>query len=68
VLVLLVAGWRGAGTGADSRPSWVFLVVLWAATSALIVTGYRGGQNVFRYGVGVNREANAESSLGGKTP
>jgi uncharacterized membrane protein len=24
-----------------------------AATAALIVTGYRGGQNVYRYGVGV---------------
>lgn len=53
VLVLLVAVWRGAGAHADSRPSWLFLVMLWTATGALIVTGYRGGQNVYRYGVGV---------------
>ncbi len=53
VLVLAVAVWRGAGTAQDSRPSWLFFVVLWAATAALIVTGYRGGQNVYRYGIGV---------------
>lgn len=54
VLVLAVAVWRGAGAAQDSRPSWVFVLVLWAATAALIVTGYRGGQNVYRYGVGVS--------------
>jgi uncharacterized membrane protein len=54
VLVLLVAVWRGAGAAQDSRPSWVFFLVLWAATAVLIVTGYRGGQNVYRYGVGVD--------------
>jgi uncharacterized membrane protein len=26
---------------------------LWAVAAALIVTAYRGGQNVYRYGVGV---------------
>jgi uncharacterized membrane protein len=57
VLVLLVAVWRGAGTAQDSRPSWVFVLVLWAATAALIVTGYRGGQNVYRFGVGVESNA-----------
>jgi uncharacterized membrane protein len=53
VLVLLVAVWRGAGTDADSRPSRFFMLMLWAATAALMVTGYRGGQNVYRYGIGV---------------
>jgi uncharacterized membrane protein len=53
MLVTLVAVWRGAGTDANSRPSWLFVLVLWAATIALAVTGYRGGQNVFRYGIGV---------------
>ncbi len=57
VLVVLVAVWRGAGAAPQSRPSWLFILVLWAATSALIVTGYRGGQNVYRYGVGVSTEA-----------
>lgn len=51
--LLLVAAWRGAGNDPDSRPSRLFLSVLWAVTAALIVTGYRGGQNVYRYGVGV---------------
>ena len=54
VLVLMVAVWRGAGTAQDSRPTWLFVILLWAATAALVVTGYRGGQNVYRYGVGVS--------------
>jgi uncharacterized membrane protein len=51
--LLLLAVWRGAGTAQDSRPSRLFLTVLLAATAALVVTGYRGGQNVYRYGIGV---------------
>src|SRR5271168_185944 len=51
--LVLLAVWRGAGTDPKSRPSRVFLVVLWAITAALMVTAYRGGQNVYRYGVGV---------------
>jgi uncharacterized membrane protein len=57
VLVALVAVWRGAGTRPDSRPSWLFLLMLWVATAMLIVTGYRGGQNVYRYGIGVTTNA-----------
>lgn len=53
--VLLLAAWRAAGNAQDSRPSLVFLVILWLTTAALIVTGYRGGQNVYRYGVGVSQ-------------
>ncbi|MEA3151538.1 MAG: hypothetical protein QOD56_2477, partial [Gammaproteobacteria bacterium] len=53
LLVTLIAVWRGAGTAANSRPSWFFVLMLWIATSALIVTGYRGGQNVYRHGIGV---------------
>jgi uncharacterized membrane protein len=63
MLVTLVAVWRGAGTDADSRPSWGFVLMLWIATSALIVTGYRGGQNVYRYGIGVSPGAMAGSSF-----
>jgi uncharacterized membrane protein len=51
--LMLLAVWRGAGTDPKSRPSGAFLVILWAITAALIVTAYRGGQNVYRYGVGV---------------
>ena len=53
MLLVLVSVWRGAGSAQDSRPSWIFLVVLSAAAVSLAVTGYRGGQNVYRYGVGV---------------
>jgi hypothetical protein len=28
--------------------------VLVAATAALVMTGHRGGQNVYEYGIGVN--------------
>jgi uncharacterized membrane protein len=51
--LVLLAVWRGAGGASESRPSWIFIVVLLAAGAALVVTGYRGGQNVYRYGIGV---------------
>ena len=51
--LVLLAVWRGAGSAQESRPSWIFMLVLLAATAALIVTGYHGGQNVYRYGIGV---------------
>jgi uncharacterized membrane protein len=51
--LLALAVWRGAGAPFDARPSLPFLGVLLLATAALIVTGYRGGENVYRYGVGV---------------
>jgi uncharacterized membrane protein len=53
----LLAIWRGAGTAQGSRPSWIFIIVLLAATAALAVTGYRGGRNVYEFGVGVKRIA-----------
>ena len=55
--LVLLAVWRGAGTEQRSRPTWVFMIVLLAATGALITTGYRGGQNVYRFGVGVEKAA-----------
>jgi uncharacterized membrane protein len=55
--IVLLAIWRGAGTAPGSRPSWVFIIVLLAAAAALVVTGYRGGQNVYEFGVGVKRIA-----------
>lgn len=57
--LVLIAVWRGAGGAQDAPPSRLFLGVLWAVTAALIVTGYRGGQNVYRFGVGVERGAAA---------
>jgi uncharacterized membrane protein len=57
LMLLLLAVWRGAGAAPGSRPSWIFIVVLLAATAALGVTGYRGGKNVYDYGVGVRRIA-----------
>src|ERR1700733_2485753 len=52
--LVLLAVWRGAGVAHESRPSWLFTVILVAATAALVVTGYRGGENVYAYGIGVN--------------
>lgn len=55
--LVLLAVWRGAGAAQGSRPSWVFIVVLLAASAALAYTGYRGGKNVYEYGVGVKKIA-----------
>lgn len=52
-MVLLAAVWRGAGAPAAARPSRLFLAVLLLACAALVGTGYRGGLNVYRYGIGV---------------
>jgi uncharacterized membrane protein len=57
LMLLLLAVWRGAGTAQRSRPSWVFLIVLLAAAAALGMTGYRGGKNVYEFGVGVKKIA-----------
>ncbi len=57
LLLVLLAVWRGAGTAPGSKPSWIFIVVLLAAGAALGVTGYRGGQNVYEYAVGVRKIA-----------
>jgi uncharacterized membrane protein len=64
----LLAVWRGAGVDPQSRPSRAFLVILWAVTAALMVTAYRGGQNVYRYGVGVAQGAALELRSGGGRP
>jgi uncharacterized membrane protein len=66
--LLLLAVWRGAGVDPNARPSRAFLVVLWVVSAALIVTAYRGGQNVYRYGVGVTPGAVLElHSAGGRS-
>jgi uncharacterized membrane protein len=53
LLLVLLAVWRGAGSAHDTRPSWSFIAVLLTMAAALIVTGYRGGQNVYHFGIGV---------------
>jgi uncharacterized membrane protein len=63
-----LAVWRAAGVDPQTRPSREFLVILWAVTAALIVTAYRGGQNVYRYGVGVAQGAELELHSGGGRP
>jgi uncharacterized membrane protein len=68
VLVLSAAVWRGAGAAPEARPSWGFMLVMWLATSSLIVTGYRGGQNVYRYGVGVSVDAIADHASDERAP
>lgn len=57
LLLVLLAVWRGAGSASPSRPSWIFLLVLIAASAALSMTAYRGGKNVYEYGVGVRKIA-----------
>jgi uncharacterized membrane protein len=57
LLLVLLAVWRGAGTESRSRPSWLFLIVLIGAGVALSFTAYRGGKNVYEYGVGVRKIA-----------
>jgi uncharacterized membrane protein len=57
LLLVLLAIWRGAGTTPESRPSWAFILLLLAAAAALVMTGYRGAENVYRYGVGVEKIA-----------
>jgi uncharacterized membrane protein len=68
IALALLAVWRGAGVDAKSRPSGVFLVILWAVTAALIVTAYCGGQNVYRYGVAVVPSARLEARHAGGQP
>lgn len=62
--LVLLAVWRGAGNAQESRPSWIMIIVLLGAFAALVATGYRGGQNVYRYGVGVRTAA--ESAAPGR--
>ncbi|HEY2463462.1 MAG TPA: DUF2231 domain-containing protein [Steroidobacteraceae bacterium] len=57
LLLVLLAVWRGAGSASRSKPSWIFLIVLIAAGAALSFTAYRGGKNVYEYGVGVKKIA-----------
>jgi uncharacterized membrane protein len=66
--LMLLAVWRGAGADSNSRPSRAFLVMMWAVTAALIVTAYRGGQNVYRYGVGVAQGISLELHSKGARP
>ena len=67
-LVLSAAVWRGAGAPQQARPSRGFILLMWLAASSLIVTGYRGGQNVYRHGVGVSVDADAEQALETRAP
>jgi len=53
--LILASVWRGAGSAQQSRPSWLFVAVLAAICIALSATAYLGGENVYRYGIGVER-------------
>lgn len=64
VLLLLLAVWRSAGQVAHARPSRLYLVMLWLMTAALIMAGFRGEQNVYRYAVGVAPERNVVGAPG----
>jgi uncharacterized membrane protein len=62
LVLVLLSVWRGAGVAPESRPSWLFMALLLAGTAALIVTGFRGAENVYRYGIGVGAGAMDSSS------
>lgn len=53
--VLILAVWRSAVARQEARPSTLFLIALGLASTALIVTAYRGGLNVYHFGMGVTR-------------
>jgi uncharacterized membrane protein len=53
--LVLLAVWRGAGNDQDARPSAAFLAILALAAAAIVETGYRGGLNVYVYGIGIAR-------------
>lgn len=42
------------GRSFTAQPGIGFLVALWLSTGALVATGYYGGRNVYRYGLGVD--------------
>jgi len=53
--VLFLAVWRAAGYGLVEPPSDFMLMVAGAVLLAVLVTGWLGGENVYRYGIGVLR-------------
>jgi uncharacterized membrane protein len=55
-LVALLALWRGVAVGPTSLPRWWFLALLGVACAGLIVTAYYGGENVYHYALGVQRD------------
>jgi uncharacterized membrane protein len=54
LVVLGLAIFRAAGISASSRPKTLFLILLGVASVALVITGFYGGQNVYRFGIGVS--------------
>jgi uncharacterized membrane protein len=52
IFAVLAVG-RIAGIKAEALPSTIYVVILLLAAMLLCVTGYLGGENVYRYGVGV---------------
>lgn len=57
--VLLLAVWRTAGHVPEEPPSDFMLMVAAAVALAVAVTGWLGGENVFRFGIGVLRASGA---------
>jgi len=53
--VLLLAVWRAAGFTPEEPPSNFMLLAAAAVVLAVIVTGWLGGENVYRFGIGVLR-------------
>jgi uncharacterized membrane protein len=51
---------RAVGRPFSARPGSVLLVVAWLSALSMIATGYYGGTNVYRYGLGVDLDVATE--------
>lgn len=54
---------RAVGRPFSARPGQVLIASVWIAAIALLVTGYYGGNNVYRYGLGVDLDAANQRAL-----
>jgi len=51
--LLLLSVWRVFGASPEEAPSNLFISIMLATIAAVTVTAYLGGENVYRYGIGV---------------
>lgn len=70
IVVMFAISWFLRGGNADFVPNSLALVLTFAGVAMALITGWIGGELVYRLGVGVDPGAhvNAPSSLTNKTP
>lgn len=59
VSFILLASWSFVNWRRNVRESGLLVLLLFAATGSLTMTGYKGGELVFRHGIGVLPHTNA---------